>query len=169
MTFRQKAASIISDFFSQSKTSDPEVEKLRFIETAVKLIKTHIKSVVQSKDIYPTTIEMSSIDMTSAFLPNSLQHFLDSLLVRKDKDLKALRVSSIGQALMQATWPRVLIAPLQLGLGVQLHSHFASRFLVDTLYKHGFCSSYTEIQKYEMCAATQSGTDIPGYIPGHFI
>ena len=78
MTFRQKAASIISDFCSQSKTSDPEVENLRFIETTVKLIKTDIKSVVQSKDIYPTTIEMSSIDMTSSFLPNSLQHFRQS-------------------------------------------------------------------------------------------
>lgn len=169
VTFRQKASSIISDFYSQPRGTDLEAEKLRLIEATVKLIKSDIKSIVQSKDLYPTTLEMNSVQETSAFLPNTLRHFLDCLFVGKNKDVKALKVSSIGQALMQATRPKVLLAPLQLGLGVQMHSHFASRFLVDCLYKHGFCCSYSEIQNYQRSAATQSGTDIPGYIPGHFI
>ena len=33
-----------------------------------------------------------------------------------------IKVASIGQAMMQATRPRVLLAPLQLGLGVQLYT-----------------------------------------------
>ncbi len=37
---------------------------------------------------------------------------------------------------MQAMGPRVILTPLQLGLGVQLHHHFASRFLIDTLHQH---------------------------------
>jgi hypothetical protein len=48
--------------------------------------------------------------------------------VGKDKDLK---VGSIGQAIMQAARPRILQAPLV--LGVQMHFHFASRFLIDTV------------------------------------
>ena len=39
---------------------------------------------------------------------------------------------------MQATWPRVLLAQLQLGLGVKLYHHFASWFLIDSFHHHGF-------------------------------
>ena len=43
--------------------------------------------------------------------------------------------------------------PLQLGLAVQIHNLFGSRFLVDTVYNLGFCSSYSEVMKYEAAAA----------------
>lgn len=64
---------------------------------------------------------------------------------------------------MQATRPRVLLAPLQVSLGVQLHHHFASRFLIDSLHCHGFCCSYTEVQQFEENAALSHGTDIPNF------
>lgn len=54
---------------------------------------------------------------------------------------------------MQATRPRTLIAPLQISLGVQMHHHFGSRFLLDTLNSLGFASSYTKVQKFELNAA----------------
>ena len=63
--------------------------------------------------------------------------------------------------MMQATRPRVLLTPLQLGLGVQLYHHFASRFLIDSLHHHGFCCSYQEVQLFEHNAAQLHGTDIP--------
>lgn len=166
VTFRQKAASILSDFFHQSKSSNDETEKVRLIKAAANLIKTDIKCIEQSKDIYPTTLEMSSVDESLAFLPQSLLTFLGHLFVGKGKEL---RVASIGQAVMQATRPRVLNAPLQLGLGVQMHSHFASRFLNDTLYKHGFSVSYSEVSNYNKCAAVQKSVDISGFTSGHFM
>ena len=52
------------------------------------------------------------------------------LFVGKDKDLK---VGSIGQAIIHATRPSVLQIPLLLGVGVPMHIHFTSRFLIDTL------------------------------------
>ena len=64
---------------------------------------------------------------------------------------------------MQAARPRVLLAPLQIGLGVQLHRHYASRFLIDTLHKHGFCCSYNEVHQFEQNAVLSYGTDIPNY------
>jgi len=70
---------------------------------------------------------------------------------------------------MQATRPRVILAPLQLGLGIEMHHHFASRFLIDSLHSHGFCSSYSTVQKFERSAAATQGTDIPGYTPRSFI
>ena len=61
---------------------------------------------------------------------------------------------------MQATRPRVLIAPLQLGLAVQMHHHFGSRFLIDLLHRHRFCSSYAEVQMFERNAVVTSGTEL---------
>lgn len=34
--------------------------------------------------------------------------------------------------------PRPLLMPLQIGVSVQLFHHYTSRFLIDSLYKHGF-------------------------------
>ncbi len=51
---------------------------------------------------------------------------------------------------MQGTQPRRILASLQVGLGVQLHHHFASRFqTIDTLNKYGLCCSYSEVTKFE--------------------
>ena len=85
---------------------------------------------------------------------------LTDLFVGKDVQAK---ISSIGQAIMQAARPRVLLAPLQIGLGVQLHHHYASRFFIDTLHKHGFCCSYNEVHQFEQNAVLSYGTDIPNY------
>ena len=49
-----------------------------------------------------------------------------------------MKIASIGQAIMQAAQPRVLLAPLQIGLGVQMHHYFGSRILIDSLHNHGF-------------------------------
>ena len=62
-----------------------------------------------------------------------------------------------------ATRPRVLLAPLQVGLGVQLHHLYASCFLIDTLHKHGFCCSYNEVHQFEQNALLSYGTDIPNH------
>ena len=42
-------------------------------------------------------------------------------------------------------------------------NQFASRLLIDTLYAHGFCISYSEVQKFIKCAAISHGTNIPDY------
>ena len=70
---------------------------------------------------------------------------------------------------MQAGKPRTIIAPLQLGLAVQMHHQFASKFLIESLFQLGFCSSYSEVQRYERSAAETQGTDIEGYKPEQFI
>ena len=90
-------------------------------------------------------------------LPGILKAFLNNLFVGK---LAEIKVAPIGQAIMQSVSLRILNMPLQLGLGVQMHRQFGSRFLIDTLNKLCFCSSYSEIQRYKRCAAVHFGTDI---------
>ena len=166
VTFRSTASAILHDFYCQTKQDDSGADKMRIIETAAKLIKSDIQSVIQTKDSYASFHELSSVDEAISFLPESLQLMLRVLFPSQSAQVK---LASLGQSIMQATRPRILLAPLQVGLGVQLHHHFASKFLIDTLNKHGFCCSYSEVLKFSRNAAATQGTDIPGFSPGHVV
>ena len=51
-----------------------------------------------------------------------------------------------------------------------MYHHFSSKFLVDSLHSHEFCSSYSTVQKYERSAAETQETDITrGYTPDLFV
>lgn len=102
------------------------------------------------KDVYPHPEDLSNLEKQYSLLPTVLADLLTGITKSKKRDLK---VAAIGQAIVQAARPRAIIAPLQLGLGVQMHHHFISKHLVQTLHKLGFSSSYSEVQKFRMCAA----------------
>lgn len=157
VTFRNTAESVLQNFHDKQK-DDPGQEKLHIIEAAAKLIQNDIKSVETLNDYYPQTDKLQSEKDNLDFLPNSLREFLRYMITGKNTGVK---LASIGQAIMQAARPRVLLAPLQIGLAVQMHHHFASRFLIDSLNEHGFCSPYHEVQRFNQNAAVDDGTDIP--------
>ena len=90
----------------------------------------------------------------------NLEKLLEGLIIGKGAKMK---IASIGQGIMQAARPRVLLAPLQFGLGVQMHHHYASHFLIDSLHYHGFCCSFNEVQQFEWCDALSHKTDTPNY------
>ena len=165
VTFRRTATSILQAFYQRQKSDDPESEKLELIATVAKLIKSDIQSKEPSMS-YPKVCDLSSREKNVEFIPHSLQLFLRQIVSGKDSDLKG---ASIGQVIMQSARPRISICPMQIGLGVQLHHHFASKFLIDTLYSFGFCSSYAEVQIFQSSAAVTQGTDILGFTPGRFI
>ena len=164
VTFRSTAATILQAFHEEPNSTVPKAEELRIITTAANLIKNNIKCMVSSKAYYPTPEDIASIDKNSKFVPESLRHLLRSIFSERKADLK---IASIGEAIVQAARPRVVIAPLQIGLAVQQHHHFASRFLIDSLYSSGFCSSYAEVKTFKMSAACSQGTDVPGISLDH--
>ena len=165
VTLHSTASSILHDFYKQPKEQNCVDEEKRIIETAAKLIKTDIQGIVQSKDVYASCEEISSTENALSFIPDSLCLLLKVLFSNHDET----KLVSIGQAIMQASRPRGILAPLQVGLGVQLHHHFASKFLIESLHKHGFCCSYSEVMKFSMNAAVSQGIDIPGFTSGHFM
>lgn len=148
---------VLQDFYGHAQAADTEKEKMRIIKTAAKLIRDDIKSVMTSHELYP---DMLSEEENVNFVPESLRLLLGGLFVGKNVRMKT---ASIGQAVMQAARPQVLLAPLQIGLGIQMHHHFASRFLIDSLHKLGFCCSYQEVQRFERNAVMSNGTDIPDF------
>eukprot|EP00795_Rhopilema_esculentum_P015939 gene15939-biopygen5325 len=157
VTMRPFAAKILQKFYNEPKKEDVKEEEMRVVKTAATCLKNAIKSCPTSKEYYASNSDISSMENAMSYLPESLILLLDTILVGKDKKSK---IASIGQAIMQAARPRTLIAPLQLGLGVQMHHHFGSRFLVDSLHRHGFCCSYSEVQAYERSAAIKDGVEL---------
>lgn len=126
------------------------------IETAAKLIKADIMSLEYSKAVCPSSVDINS-EQNIRFVPDSLQTLLRALFIGQNDS--SVKVASVGQAIIQASRPRTLIAPLQIALSVQMHHHFGSRFLLDTLNTHGFDSSYTEVQRFELNAAAAAAHD----------
>ena len=129
------------------------------LPSSVVLIKTDIKTTVAPmEDTYPTTAELK-LAATLDFIPASLRFLLQHLFVWKDTSRK---VAGIGQAVVQAVHPRAVIAPLQLGVTVQMHHLYRSRFLIDSLSTMGFASSYPEVQRFEMNVACSLALDVLG-------
>lgn len=157
VTFREQASRILLDFHAHD-LQDEESCKLAIIEACAKLLKSDIRAIEQNTDIYPDTSDMADIEKALAFLPVSLRHLLQMVIVGTDADL---HTASLGQAIMQRCRPRMLICPLQLGYSVQLHHHFGSRFEVDTASRMGFGVSYSEVQRYEANAATSGEVILP--------
>ena len=138
---------------------DEEAQKRAIIETAASLIKSDIKCMVTPvSDEYPKTCELK-LEPALEFVPESLRLMLQLLFVGKDVSRKC---ASIGQSIVQAVRPRAVIAPLQLGLCGQMHHLFRSRFLIDNLSVMGYCSSYSDVQRFENNAADAIAPDMLG-------
>lgn len=158
VTLKGTATSILQEFYGQSKIEDTRQKELRIIETAAKLLRNEIKDMDANKTEYPAPAELESTQFHVDFLPEAVDVFFRTMFKTQNSDVK---ISSIGQAVIQAVRPRVLIAPLQIGLAVQLHNQFASKYLIDVLYNLGFCSSYTEVSKFESSAAVSENSLLP--------
>ncbi|WAR13570.1 hypothetical protein MAR_027750 [Mya arenaria] len=152
ISFKGTADSILHSFHRNSSKAGTESEKNAVIKTAAKLIMKDIKDMQFSKEIYPSADEMMTIETNKKYVPSSLMLFLEHLVSSKNADTKTI---AIGQSIVQSAIPRGVI----LGLGVQMHHHFGSKF-VDTLNSLGISSSYTEVQKYEAAAATNWSIEI---------
>ena len=64
--------------------------------------------------------------------------------------MKSQLLKHIGERIIIV---EILMAPLQIGLGVQMHHHFQFKFLIESLNSHGLCCSYGEVKRYERCTS----------------
>ena len=154
VTFILTVSKILQDFKTKNENESVEVEKMKIIKAAADIIRNDIKQMASNLQSYPT---VSDIEHSLNFVPTTMSYFLDNLITCKTCTLVR---SSIAQSIMQNVRPRSIMAPVQLSLAVLLHRHFGSRYLIDTLHKLGFCSSYLEVLQFESCAAQQHGIEL---------
>jgi hypothetical protein len=127
------ADSVVLEKASPERLNNKEDEILR---AAAELIVADIKKLPKTgKDTYTNTETLEGCSL--AHVPTTLLKFLRILLVEKDDK----KLSAIGQAIVHVSRPRSYLAPIQMGLAIELHAMFRSRFLVETLHALGFCSS----------------------------
>ena len=110
------------------------------------------------KNQYPSSEDLK-LDSALSFILTSLRTALETLFIGKDARHK---VVAVGHAIIQAVRPRAVIALLQVGLAVQIHHLYRSKFIVDTLHEMGFCSSYKEVIRFEKNAADCVEPDVLG-------
>ena len=108
---------------NSSRKKNIAEEKIKLVQAAAKLIKEDIKDIRASHEVYPFCNDLKSEEAGIKYLPDSLKILLEELFAATKTGIK---VALIGRTIMQATRPRVLLAPLQFGLGVQLYHYFAS-------------------------------------------
>jgi hypothetical protein len=145
VTCTKTPSSILHSFYAK-QSSDEEAQKVHILKTAAELIKSDIKSVAASRDIYPSQDDIESLSLNLEFVPESLRLMLSIIFCGKSD----LKIASVGQVIMQAARPRMLLCPLPFGLGVQVHHLFASKHMNETLHALGFAPSYDEIRTYEI-------------------
>ena len=146
-----KASELENDF----QVDVEGVSDEKFLHSAVGILRRNIEKLKISVEDYPSANDIS-IAASMDKLPQSLVRFLCWLIDAKsfesatepytmptDKIRKAL---SITDSIVSVS--KQLFTPFHLGLAVQLYHEFGSRHLIDTLYSHGFCTSYDEVRRY---------------------
>ncbi|KAJ8018289.1 hypothetical protein HOLleu_43798 [Holothuria leucospilota] len=110
VTFTNTVWSILQEFYKRPKHQDSESEKLPIITAAGKLVRSDIKLMGAFSKAYTTSKSVTSVDENLDYIPESAILLLRVIMNEKKNTLK---VASIGQTLVQAALPRILMAPLQ--------------------------------------------------------
>ena len=99
---------------------DEEEQTKQVLLAAPRMIKAQIKQVTSTRNEYPSSANIKFCQGNLQYLLYSL-HFLLSMLLQANNESC---IASIGQAIMQTTFPNLILACLQLGLGAQMYRQF---------------------------------------------
>lgn len=161
--FKNMAKYIINDKWHSSRnTMEDKTEWI--VSTAAKIIRDEIREKIYDCKSYPTNEDITSISQSSQWIPHSLQTFLKLIIISEVKQ------NSIGHAIIQASRPRSVIAPVMFGVGIEMDHVFGSKWLINELSHLGFSISYDEVVRYKQ-SVIQSETPenlMSEYIPGTF-
>lgn len=109
VTFKSTASTILHEFHRHSKKDDSVEEQLRPMEAAPKLVRSDKVHLTTQRYFSHIRRKLMSAERAAAFLPESLRTLLHVLF----SGIKCgINVASVGHAIIQAIYPRVLLCPL---------------------------------------------------------
>ena len=134
------------------------------ISTAAKIVRDEIREKLYDMKFYPSNEEILSSSQNSQWIPHHLQTFLQLVVISEVKQ------NSIGHAIVQASRPRSVIAPIMFGVGIEMDHVFGSKWLINELSRLGFSISYDEVVKYKQSVIQSETVEnvLSEYIPGTF-
>ena len=148
------------DHMESSKAEqDTEIEKLRVLYNAAKILKSDIKT-CKGISIQPLSVADISVDSGRRLLPDSLYSFLCWIIsehhdVDPNKGITIpvcnnpddeRRVLMLGQDMVHTAMPSRVKTPKHIGLAVTAHHLTGSKQIVTLLNKMGHCSSYDDVE-----------------------
>ena len=89
VTFRYTARYILHEFFEDSKSKCDD-DKDGIIKAAANIIRSDIKSLAVSKQVYPLASHVQDTKYNKDYLPRSVQLLLRTIFTEKKADLKLL-------------------------------------------------------------------------------
>ena len=125
-----------------------------------RIIRDGIKGHFQRNE-YPSSASMHSCQENLQYLLYSLCFLLSMLLQANNTEILIL---FLGQAIMQNTFPNVILAPLQHELGVQIHHYLVKSSLLSHCTVRGFCCC---MLKFYDLRDVQLHTRVSGLISSH--
>ena len=161
--FTDLTSKIINDLFNRTRSTNKDDSK-SIIKAASKLVLDELRDKKYDRNIYPSSIEVASLEANIENLPSALETFLSSIIKGK------LKVASIGQAIIQSVQPRTYISPILLALSASLDSNFGSKWLINVLHKLGFALGYDEVIVHKQSVVKKQDLDSFAMFPfpGHF-
>ena len=161
--FKNMAKFIINEKWQSSRNSTEDKAEW-IVSTAAKIIRDEIREKIYDCKSYPGNEDIACNNQSSQWVPNHLQTFLKLIIISEVKQ------NSIGHAIVQASRPRSVIAPIMFGIGIEMDHVFGSKWLINELSHLGFSISYDEVIKYKQ-SVIQSETPenlLSEHIPGTF-
>ena len=130
-------AKYIIDNGRKQRSENISIETNNILRSAALLIKTDIRDKEYSNEYYP-----SSQEVTEKWIPPSLRQFLSHFTQSE------LKQESVGQTIVKLSAPSQN-PPILFALTVEMDNLYGSRWLIDELFKLGFCSSYGELTRFK--------------------
>ena len=125
-----------------------------------RIIRDEIKGHFQRNE-YPSSASMEPCQENLQYLLYSLCFLLSMLLQANNAEILIIL---LGQAIMQNTFPNVILAPLQHELGVQIHHYLVKSSLLSHCTVRGFCCC---MLKFYDLRDVQLHTRVSGLISSH--
>ena len=111
----------------QSSRNSMEDKAAWIVSTAAKIIRDEIQEKIYGSKSYPANEDITSICQSNQWIPHHLQNFFKLTVISEVKQ------NSIGHAIVQASWPRSVIAPIMFGVGTEMEHVFGSKWLINEL------------------------------------
>lgn len=148
------------DILKENVNEENELDETNILKKAAKILYNDIEKYEVDRKFYPPSQSMFE---KAKEIPEKLEEFLKYLFLnnyKKSSQKIESRLISIAHAMMFATFPRKILSPLHIAVGVTFHRKFGSKELIDICHALGFSCSYTEARTYEISAALQGKIEI---------